>query len=629
MQAQRAHLSTSSRMQRLTHVLLVTLFVCAINWRQHVPATAQDIALEQRVDALMARMTLEQKVGQLFLVFFVGDALSDSLLRSVREFHVGGVVLFQGNIDNGRQTAALINAIQREALASSAGVPLFVGVDQEGGIITRLPPPATLFPAQMALGAIGDDDLAARVATAQAQQLKALGFNLNLAPVLDVNDNPDNPVIGTRAFGSDPAMVAALGVSMLRAYRAAGILSVAKHYPGHGSTSVDSHSGLPIVNKPAELLESVELLPFKQAIWTGAADAIMTAHVAYPALDDSKLPATLSSKFLTGILRERLGFRGLIVSDSMTMDAIDRRFPSGQAAVLAFRAGVDIIAIGGDLGATAAAARADYQALLKAIQEDPALQTRLDESVRRILRAKASYGVLDWTPTDELTADAALAQADHVAIAREVAQRSLTLVRDDDDQLPIKPGDTLALIAPRETDRVGFYTLDALVAPLRACHPGLTVLDVALQPNAREIARVSAEATKFNKVVAVTINARFYAQQAALLRALNAPIVAAIRNPYDLLNARNAPAFLTTYSDVPASLEALARALCGEIGTPGRLAVTVAPEMLERVIATPVPTRAPVVIVRRPTARPPARPRPPAPAAPVPPADPATLPVPP
>ncbi len=575
---------------------------------------------EARIDALTARMSLEQKIGQLLLVFVSGRELSPSLQRSIDEYHAGGIVLFQDNISDSLQTVTLINAAQTAAISANVGIPLFVAVDQEGGTISRMPQTAPVFPSQMALAATGDLDMAELMARSHAAQLKALGFNMNLAPVLDVNDNPDNPIIGTRSFGSNPQWAAQLGGRMVKAYKDSNIVAVVKHFPGHGNAAVDSHDALPIVRKSAEDIDAVELAPFKQMVWTGDADAIMTAHIAFPALDDSGLPATLSSKILGGVLRDRLGFRGLIMSDSMSMDAIDRKYTNAQAIVMAFRAGIDLLATGSDIGRFTPAARPEYQTLLKAIREEPALQQRLNESVRRILLTKARYGLLDWTPTDGAAADAALAAPAQLTAARAIAAKSVTLVRDLDGQLPVKDDDSVLLIAPRERDAISFYDSTVLVDALRACHPKLEVALVDFRPSGREIRDAAARAQKANKTIVAVFNARFYTQQAALIRAINRPIVAALRNPYDAFVATNAPAFVATFSDVPVSLEALANVLCGKAQAVGRMPVdlsrasavpTATPKLVSAVVR-PIATRRPV-IVRRPiaTRRPPVAQRPP------------------
>lgn len=580
------------RIARLTHPLCLMLSAVSLaaNAFMAPPALALtdtsaqpgQKADEKRVDALLANMTLEQKVGQLFLVFFNGQDLSPSLLRSIKDYNVGGVVLFQPNIVSAKQTAALINAAQREASTSGAGIPLFVGVDQEGGLITRMPPPAVTFPSQMALGAAGDAKLAQRMAQAHADQLRALGFNMNLAPVLDVNDNANNPIIGTRAFSGRSEIVGRLGVEMIKVYKANNIIAVPKHFPGHGSAVVDSHNGLPVINKPLTAVESTELAPFKRAFADSQTDALMTAHVVLPALDSSGLPATLSSKVLQDVLRKQLGYQGLIVSDSMTMDAIDSRFSVDKALVLAFRAGVDVLALGADVGAIPIANRRDYQTLLRAIKNEPALQKRLDESVKRILLTKSAYGLFDWKPVDEAAAETRLAAPSQLDVAREVALGSITLVRDPGARLPVKPTSKVLLVAPKERDRVGFYTSDAISASFKSCLPNVTVELVSLRPSAGEIRRVSGLAAQHDQVIVAALNARFYPEQARLARAFAQPIVLGLRNPYDALVLPTDATFMTGYSDVPVSMEAMANIVCGKATARGAMPV-------ELVLPTPTP----------------------------------------
>ena len=323
-------------------------------------------ATPARVDEILAAMSVQEKVGQLFMVYFEGPALSAPLRQMIEDYHIGGVVLFAiaGNIESTTQVANLINDAQATAVQSGAQVPLFVSVDQEGGPVVRLTDGFTVFPSQMAVGATASVTQARRMATVTAQELKALGFNMNLAPVLDVNNNPDNPVIGLRSFGSSPEQVAALGTAMIEAYRAQGMVATAKHFPGHGDTAVDSHYGLPVVPHDRAHLDSVEFPPFRAAI-VADVPAIMTAHVLFPAIDPSAgRPATLSSLVLQDLLRKEMGFDGLIVTDSLSMGALANLVGATEAAQLAFRAGADLLAYGADIGHAPAESLAAYDRLI-------------------------------------------------------------------------------------------------------------------------------------------------------------------------------------------------------------------------------------------------------------------------
>lgn len=544
-------------------ILILILMVASLS----APSVhGQTDAVVRRVEALMATMTTEQKVGQLFLVAFSGPQVSRSLKRMIERYHIGGVVLFAsaGNVQSTRQVVKLINDAQSLAKSSGAGIPLFVAIDEEGGKVTRLSHLAAWFPSQMALGATGSESHARAMARAVAAELRALGINMNLAPVLDVNDNPDNPVIGTRAFGSDPELVARLGAAMVDEYRSQGILATVKHFPGHGSTDVDSHAALPVVGHALQSVVTTHALPFTRA----RADAIMTAHVLYSGLDPD-LPATLSPRILQALLRDRLGYEGLIVSDSLLMGALTSRAPLNEIAVRAFAAGVDVLAIGADAGYTRLDRRTTYQAVLDAVNADPVLQRRLDESVRRILTAKARYGLLDHQPADPHQAATVLADPAHREVAERIARDSVTLVRDEGALLPIRPEANVLLVLPAAANDLG--------SRLRACHRKLTVTRLRQNPTAEEAKTLARRAARFDVVVIATMNANQYPGQAATVKALHegrVPTIAvALQSPYDLLSFPEAKTYLTAFSDVPASLQALADVLCGNAEARGTLPV--------------------------------------------------------
>lgn len=519
--------------------------------------SASPASLVERVEALMSAMTVEQKVGQLFLVAFSGPRMSRALERMITQYHIGGIVLFDsaGNVQSARQLVALVNEAQAQAKASGARIPLFVAIDEEGGRVARLPRVGTWLPAQMAIGATGSEHHARTAARIKAAELKALGINMNLAPVLDVNDEPHNPVIGTRSFGSSPDLVARLGAAMVAEYRAQRVLAVAKHFPGHGNTDVDSHVALPVVSRTLPTLARVDMFPFVQA----QADAIMTAHVVYPALDESA-PATLSARVLQGVLREAMGFGGLIVSDSLLMRALTNDADLNAVTVRAFAAGVDVLAIGADVGYTRLDRRTTYQAVLDAVNADPVLQRRLDESVRRILMAKVRYGILDHQPADPQRALEEVGHARHRQAALEIARDSVTLVRDEAGWVPLPAQASVLLVLPAAVNNLG--------GPLAACHRKLTVARVRQNPTAYDIAALSRRAEKFDGVVLATMNVALAPGQARLAQRLSAGdtplVVVALHNPYDLMSFPEVKTYLAAYSDVPASLQAVAEVLCGD-----------------------------------------------------------------
>lgn len=348
------------------------------------------------------------QAGRLVGVDIAGYRLSDETKLHLEHFQFGGVCLFLKNCQNREQVAELVKEI-REVLPHA-----WISIDQEGGAVFRttdLP----FAPSAMALGAIGSEEVAEQVGAAVGRGLRSLGINWNYAPVLDVNINPLNPVIGDRSFGSSPTGVAELGLAWAKGLQSVGVAATAKHFPGHGDTSLDSHLALPRVDKPLEVLEATELYPFKQAVQSGIA-AVMTAHILYPALDRD-LPATLSPKILTGLLREQWGFEGAIVTDSMGMKAIADNYSAGGAAVQSVKAGADIVLALGRLETQIE----QVEALAKAIVLGEIGHEQLEASYVRLNKLTKQY------PAKPKAYSAKQEQAD-LALMAEVAARSITAV---------------------------------------------------------------------------------------------------------------------------------------------------------------------------------------------------------
>src|SRR3989440_1203769 len=269
--------------------------------------------MSKHMSSYTDQMTLEEQIGQLLMVGFWETTPSQEVIDLIKNYHVGNIILFSRNIGDARQVLELTQCLQRIAKEAGHRHPLLIAIDQENGLVQRLGEAATVFPGNMALGAIGSDEIAYQVALATGRELQALGINMNLAPVIDVNNNPANPVIGVRSFGEDPHLVARLGAAMVKGYASAGILSCLKHFPGHGDTAIDSHLALPMIPHTLERLEALELVPFRSGIEAGA-ECVMIAHISFPALtEQDMLPATLSRAIIQGLLREQLNFHGVIV----------------------------------------------------------------------------------------------------------------------------------------------------------------------------------------------------------------------------------------------------------------------------------------------------------------------------
>ncbi|WP_346355518.1 glycoside hydrolase family 3 protein [Azotosporobacter soli] len=518
---------------------------------------------EDSVEARLYSMSLEQKVGQLMIGFFRGPVLSDELAKRLETLHLGGVILYgvSGNVENPRQIVALTDSLQLQ-MRTQGDVPLFISIDQEGGRVTRLTQGVTVFPGNMALGATGSEELAAKTAQVIARELHSIGINMNFAPVVDVNSNPANPVIGIRSFGSDPKLVARLGTAMLAPYRNEQVLCVAKHFPGHGDTAVDSHLGLPLAGQTRAELEETALYPFRQMIRSGV-PAVMTAHVVVPALDESGLPATLSPT-VVGLLRREIG-SGLIITDSLSMGAIDQRWGMEEAAVQAFLAGADLLLFGADTGHEPAEQAAIHRALLAALKSGRITEKRLDESVRRILQSKERYGLLDAAPkaADE-AALKELASPEYLAVAEEVAKASITLLRDKNHLLPLVQGGSIPLLWPKE--------YSAALPPLLAQCPNLKPCLLPLNATITDVPLAFRQAPL---IVAGSYNLYRNRQWLELLKALpqERMLIAAMGVPYDSDYLPGVSTFLAVYGDQPVSVAALGAVLAGRQAAPGRLPV--------------------------------------------------------
>ena len=326
---------------------------------------------------------IRREIGQLLFGSLPGTTITAEIRSLAREFSLGGVTLFSRNIEEPDQVAEL--SVDVQSLAAS-GLPLWVSVDQEGGRVARLRKPFTEWPPMAVLGRSGNVELAGRFAAALAEELKAVGITLDYAPVLDILTNPKNPVIGDRALAEDAASVAQLGAAIVRGLQDNGVAACGKHFPGHGDTSVDSHLDLPLVEHPPDRIRRVECVPFRDAIGADVA-FIMTAHVLVPSLDEER-PATLSRRIVQDLLREEMGFRGVILSDDLEMKAIARSWPIPDAAVQAVTAGCDgLLICSGDVETQART----LEALVYAVEQDQIPYKRLEDAQQRLRRAKERF----------------------------------------------------------------------------------------------------------------------------------------------------------------------------------------------------------------------------------------------
>jgi beta-N-acetylhexosaminidase len=530
-------------------------------------------------------MTLEQKVGQLFVNHVYGAAADTADNRNTTEYgvatpaqiiatyHLGGVSYFtwSANIANPRQIAKLSNGLQQAAISTGANVPLLIGTDQETGSIVRVGPPATQFPGAMALGATQDVAAARDAAAITGKELAAMGINQDYAPVGDVNLNPGNPVIGVRSFGEDPEKVADFTTAQVNGYqRQAGIVATAKHFPGHGDTRVDSHTGIPEITHTREQWETIDAVPFKRAIAAGL-DMIMTGHLVFPALDPSKDPATLSKPIMTGILRHDLGFQGVIITDALGMQGVRDKYGDDRVPVLAINAGVDMLLRPPNF-------RLAYNAVLEAARNGEITTQRLNEAVTRILRLKST----NRDPfVDELRVDRVVGAESHRTRAAKMTNASITVVRNDAQRLPLRQS-TAQKVFVTGYGVTATQTL-ANEATKRGHQAG--VFQTGTKPSNLAIETAVTGAQQADLVFVLTMKAWDTqvtdpeARQQRLVHELVATgkpvVVVAVQEPYDIGFLAGVETFVVTYVPTITSIQALAQVLYGEIAPRGKLPVTI------------------------------------------------------
>ncbi len=525
-----------------------------------------------------AEMTLEQQIGQLFMVGFHGTSASPDIIDLIQRCHVGGVILFSRNIGTAQEVAALTRSLQAAAKAAGHRYPLLISIDQENGMVRRLGDDMTAFPGNMALGAVGSEQTVQDVAQATGEELKALGINMNLAPVADVNNNPANPAIGVRSFGEDPEQVARFIAAAVRGYRAAGVVATLKHFPGSGDTATDPHLDLPVIPHNMERLAAVELAPFKRGI-EGGADAVMIAHIFLPAImPPDSLPATVSPAVIQTLLREQLGYDGVAMSDCLEMDAITNTVGAQRGSVLALKAGIDLVLISHRCDRQRAGIEAT-QAAARSGELSPAAITRAAE---RVLRLKQR--LLSWDDALPAAPSPWAGNPAHQQLAQRAYEQSTTLVRDADALLPLRldPTAPLLVLTPQAntfslaSDKVHHH--EFFVESIRQRHSAVQAISLPAQPTEAEYQQALQAARSAQATIMLTLNAHLDKHQADLMQALlqrGAPVIGiAAGNPYDLLAFPTLHTYLVTYEYTRPALAAAVRVLFGEIPPQGRLPVS-------------------------------------------------------
>lgn len=548
----------------MTLLLTLLLSVCSLFATdpidQESVKLSDSVSIEQQATKILKKLTLEEKVGQMFLYGFQGKNSSEDIQRLVKQYKPGGFILFTRNIESESQLVSLNSDIKK----LSASLPSFIAIDQEGGKVLRIKSFGTVLPGNMNLGATRSTALSFLAGKLTAIDLEMLGFNMNLAPVLDVNSNARNEVIGVRSFGDDPEMVSILGAAYIRGIQSRRVSATAKHFPGHGNTSGDSHFEAPTLDRTEQLLYDVDLKPFFSAI-SDDVDAIMTAHIAVPSIDPSNKPATLSYKIITNLLRKKMNYNGLVITDDMEMRAVTGNAGIGKATVEAVLAGCDMITIVW----TDSAKQESYKALIAAVKKGVVSEQRIDESVKRILSVKLKRKLFDQNKDPKIEeVREIVGNTLHQQISHLIAQKSITLVKNYSNTIPVKTKGRFVVISPFEY----------LSSELKNYGLNNVFIKVNVKMKQNEKRTVIHDALQMSDGVAGYIVAAVDESQAAIGNELKKKtrkpvIVASLDSPYMYNSAKNADAYLCSYSFRSQAIKALARVITGESVAVGTLPV--------------------------------------------------------
>lgn len=527
------------------------------------------VAQQDRVAVLMSQMSVDQKVGQLFMVTLFGPLLMESNGDFIREYFPGAVALFGSNLDYqpAYATTDLINAMQSTSIDAD-GIPLIVATDQEGGRVWRLINGFTHFPEPLYLGAT-TNEAAFKVGQAMGREMAAVGVNMNLAPVVDLTTREDAlnryRVLNTRTMGQDPVVVGTRAGAVVQGMADVGVIGVLKHYPGHSPTTTDSHRSVAQVDLDAETFRSTNLRAFETAIEAGA-DVVMAGHLYYPALEPvPNLPASLSPTMI-GILRDEAGFDGVVLSDAFDMGAIQDSYDVTEAAVMAIQAGVDMIAVGPHMAFSKQKAMIERVRL--AVADGEITMARVDEAVERVLRLKERHGVLDWEP---LASESTTQRIDVNSTSQTLVEAfaaAMTVVRDEQQFLPISDKDSVAILHP-----AGWFNIRETC---KEYFPNADFLGYSYTPAAWEYGAAVSRGRNFDVLIFFTENLHINGGQRDLASRLPADktIVVSLGMPYDyeLLPAKPA-GFIAGYASYPEAQIAACQALAGVVSPSGILPV--------------------------------------------------------
>ena len=561
----------------LAFSLFLTLFAVSCAQGDREPRLADDPGAARWVHKTLSRMTIEEKVGQMLVARYTGNFFNEDnetlkdLESLIQKRKLGGLILFLGEV---YETAHLTNRLQ-----ALSGLPLLIASDLERGAGNQVAG-ATLFPPLMAIGAAGSETLAYEMGKITAFEGRSMGIHMTYAPVVDVNVNPDNPIINTRSAGEDPEEVGRLAAAFIRGCQENGMMATAKHFPGHGDTAQDSHTLLPSIDAGRERLDAVELYPFRKAIEAGVS-AVMIAHLQVPSLDPTPgLPSSLSAPIITGLLREDMGFRGLVVTDALEMGGVTGSFTAEQAAVRCVQAGVDILLLPVDLEAAS-------DALIKAVKNGEIPLSRINASVRRILEAKARLGLHKNRFVDIPALSKKIGSGQALSRAAEAFESAITLVKNEGDIVPLSAAGKRLAVLSLSSDAADYYVGRPFITEVLKRAPGSLTAYADLKTGQEFLEEAKLQAgladaviiALFSTVSANKGNVGIEPRHLRLVEYVAATgkplVVVSFGSPYFLREFPEVGAYLCAYRSAAGAQEAAAKALFGEIEIRGKLPVSI------------------------------------------------------
>lgn len=506
-------------------------------------------------------MDLNKKAGQLLVIGFEGKEVPEKIKDLIHNYHIGGIILFSRNIGTPGEVLNLTTELQQEARNAGYEYPLLICVDQENGVVRRLGEGFTTFPGSMTIGSTDNAENAYEIGLATGKELQAVGVNWNLAPVVDVNNNPDNPVIGVRSFSDLPEKVASFGQAIMNGMQDSGTITTLKHFPGHGDTNVDSHLDLPVVPHSMERLEKVELVPFKACISSGA-DVIMTAHVCFPAIERVKeKPATLSANVITKLLKERLGFNGVVITDCMEMNAISNTIGTENGSVAAIKAGADLIMISHTLNKQEGA----LKKIIQAIENGEIDEKLIDKSIERINVLKQKY--LSWENVPTKSNLKNIKSKQHQDITYKVYRKSIKVIKNEGIiPLSIHEKRKILVISPENNKGLEVedkkHTSSLFGKAVQEYVPFADIYKFPPSITDKDLDELMNKLENYDTVIIGWPAALSNKKQAKVIKQLvnskSSVVVVSMRNPYNTPYLADASAIINTYEDTYPALKVAA-----------------------------------------------------------------------